>query len=153
MFKEAPAPIRATFWKHTLLYCAIVAFGLICGIAMGDKEMLFLTAAISALGAWRTIHLYQIIHHTKYRALEGVVISDVKSPLRSGHCLTIQMEDGSQSNEFVSGSRLLAPGKTYRIYLHSSVQPDVVLTLPEVLRPSQTMLGCEQRQSNLHEGE
>lgn len=151
MFKEAPAPIRTTFWKHTLLYCAIIAFGLIWGIAIRDKDLLFLTAAIAALGAWRTIHLYQIIHHAKYRTLEGMVVSDAKCPLRSGHCVTIQMEDGSQNNEFVSGSRILASGKTYRIYLHSTVQPDVVLSLPEVLRPSQTMLGYELLQSDLHE--
>ena len=123
MFKTVPAPIRITFWKHTLLYCAIVSFGLIWGIAIGDKDQLFLTAAIAALGAWRTTQLYQIIHHAKYRTLEGVVVSDVKNPLRSGHCVTIQMEDGRQIKEFVSGSRLLTASQAYRIRLRFTSMP------------------------------
>lgn len=143
MFKTAPAPIRTTFWKHTLLYCAIIAFGLIWGIAIGDKDLLFLTAAIAALGAWRTIHLYQIIRQAKYRALEGVVISDMKRPIRGGHCVTIQMEDGSQINEIVSGSRLLTPAQAYRIYLLSSIREEEMLALPEALRPAQTLLAYE----------
>ena len=143
MFKKAPAPIRTTFWKYTLLYCAIVIFGLIWGIAIGDKDLLFLTAAIAALGAWRTIHLYQIIHHAKYRTLEGLVISDVKCHLRSGHCVTIQMEDGRQINEIVSGNRLLVAAQAYRIYFYSSVRQEEVLALPEALRPVQTLLGYE----------
>lgn len=143
MFKTAPAPIRTTFWKYTLLYFTIVAFGLIWGIVIRDEDLLLLTAAIAALGAWRTNHLYQIIRHGKYRALEGFVVSDVKCPLRSGHCVTIQKEDGSQIDEIISGGHLLIPAKRYRIFLHSSVQPDVVLSLPEALRPAQTMLGYE----------
>ena len=143
MFKTVPAPIRITFWKHTLLYCAIVSFGLIWGIAIGDKDQPFLTAAIAALGAGRTTQLYQIIHHAKYRTLEGVVVSDVMNPLRSGHCVTIQMEDGRQIKEFVSGSRLLTASQAYRIYLLSTVQQDVVVALPEALRPLQTMIGYE----------
>ena len=143
MFKTAPAPIRTTFWEHTLLYCAIVAFGLIWGIAIGDKDLLYLTTAIAALGAWRTIHLYQIIRHVKYRTLEGMVVSDVKNPLKSGHCVTIQMEDGSQIKEFVAGIRLLTASQMYRIYLYSSVQQDVVSALPEALRPLQTLIGYE----------
>lgn len=143
MFKETPTPVRMTFWKHTLLYCAIVAFGSICGIAIGDKELLFLTAAIAALGAWRTIHLYQLIHHAKYRILEGMVVSDAKRPLRKGHCVTMQMDDGGQINEIVSGGLLFTPGHIYRIYLHSSVESEVVSALPEALRPVQTLLGYE----------
>lgn len=143
MFKTAPAPIRTTFWKYTLLNFAIVTFGLIWGIVIRDKDLLRLTAAIAALGAWRTNHLYQIIRHGKFRALEGFVVSDVKCPLRSGHCVTIQKEDGSQIDEIISGGRLLIPAKRYRIYLYSFMQPDVVLSLPEALRPAQTLLGYE----------
>lgn len=145
MLKDAPAPIRATFWKYTLLYCAIVVFGLIWGTVMSDKDFLFLTAAITVLGAWRTINLYQTIHHTKYRTLEGMIVSDVNYPLRNRHCVTMQMEDGSQTKEIVSGSRIFIPTQTYRIYLHSSVQPDMVSTLPEALRPVQTLLGYEMK--------
>lgn len=143
MLKTAPAPIRTTFWKYTLLYFAIVAFGLIWGILVRDKDLLLLTAAIAALGAWRTNHLYQIIRHGKFRALEGFVVSDVKCSLRSGHCVTIQMEDGSQIKEFVAGIRLLTASQMYRMYLYSSVQQDVVSALPEALRPLQTLLGYE----------
>ncbi len=153
MFKETPASIRITFWKHTLLYCAIVVFGLIWSAAIRDKDLLFLTAAIAILGAWRTIHLYQIIRHTKYRTLEGVVVSDVQCPLRSGHCVTIQQEDGSQTNELISGSRLFAPAQLCRLFLYSSIQQDVVSALPEKLRPSQTMLGYELLQSDPQEHE
>lgn len=143
MFKEAPAPIRTTFWKHVLLYGAIVAFGLIWGIVIHDADLLYLTAAIAALGAWRTIYLFKIIHHARYRTLEGVVVSDMKRPLSSGHCLTLQLEDGSQICEIIAGSRLLSPALEYRIYLHCPVQPDVVSALPEALRPAQTLLGYE----------
>ena len=143
MFKETPASIRITFWKHTLLYCAIVVFGLIWSAAIRDKDLLFLTAAIAILGAWRTIHLYQIIRHTKYRTLEGVVVSDVQCPLRSGHCVTIQQEDGSQTNELIFGSRLFAPDQLCRLFLYSSIQPDVALALPDTLRPAQVLLGFE----------
>lgn len=153
MFKEAPASIRITFWKHTLIYCAIVVFGLIWSAVIRDKDLLFLTVAIAILGAWRTIYLYQIIHHAKYRTLEGVVVSDVKCPLRSGHRVTIQQEDGRQINELISGNRILTPAQLYRLFLYSSVQPDVVLALPEKLRPSQTMLGYELLQSDLQEHE
>lgn len=151
MFKETPVPIRTTFWKHVLLYGAIVAFGLIWSIVIHDADLLYLTAAIAALGAWRTIYLFKIIHYARYRILEGVVVSDIKRPLSSGHCLTLQLEDGNQINEIVAGSRLLSPALAYRIYLYSPVQLDMVSALPEALRPAQTLLGYERLQSDLHE--
>lgn len=143
MFKEVPAPIRTTFWKHVLLYGAIVAFGLIWGIVIHDADLLYLTAAIAALGAWRTIYLFKIIHRAKYRILEGMVVSDVKQTLSSGHCITLQLADGSQIRETVAGNRLLSPAHEYRVYLYCPVQSDVVSALPEVLRPAQTLLGYE----------
>ncbi len=143
MFKDAPTPIRTTFWKHTLLHCAIVMFGLIWGIVIEDADFLYLTTVIAALGAWRTIYLYRIIHRAKYRILEGVVVSDVKQTLSSGHCITLRLADGSQIREIVAGNRLLSPAHEYRVYLYCPVQPDVVSALPEALRPSQTLLGYE----------
>lgn len=143
MFKDTPAPIRTTFWKYTLLYCAIVIFGLIWGVVIEDSDLLFLTIAIVAFGTWRTIHLYRIIHLTKYRLLEGVVVSDVKQKLSGGHSLTLQLADGSQIKETVAGNRLLLPAHEYRVYLYCPIQPDVVSSLPEVLRPTQTLLGYE----------
>lgn len=153
MFKEAPAPIRTTFWKHLLLYGAIVAFGLIWSIIIRDVDLLYLTTAIAVLGAWRTNCLFKIIHYARYRTLEGVVVADMKRPLSSGHCLTLQLEDGSQINEIVAGSRLLSPAQEYRIYLYSPVQLDMVSALPEALRPAQTLLGYELLKSDLHEQE
>lgn len=143
MFKDAPVPIRTTFWKYTLLYCAIVMFGLIWGIVIEDADFLYLTAAIVVFGAWRTIHLYRIIHRAKYRILEGVVVSDVKRALSSGHCITLQLADGSQVRETVAGNRLFSPSHEYRIYLYCPLQSDVVTALPEALRPAQTLLGYE----------
>lgn len=143
MFKETPASIRTTFGKHVLLYGAIVAFGLIWSIVIHDADLLYLTAAIAALGAWRTIYLFKIIHYAKYRTLEGVVVSDMKRPLSRGHCITLQLADGSQIRETVAGNRLLSPEHEYCVYLHCPVQPDVVSALPEALRPAQTLLGYE----------
>jgi len=143
MVKDAPAPIRTTFWKYTLLYFAIATIGIIISFSIRDEEILFLTIAIVVLGAWRTTQLYQIIRHTKYRTVEGVVVSDTKRPLSKGRTLIIQLEDGSQVSEIISGSRQLTVAKAYRIYLHSSVGPDVISALPEALKPVQILLGYE----------
>ena len=57
--------------------------------------------------------------------------------------MTMQMDDGSQINEIVSGGLLFTPGQIYRIYLHSSEESEVVSALPEAQRPVQTLLGYE----------
>lgn len=143
MFKDVPAPIRTTFWKYTLLYCAIVMFGLIWGIVIEDADFLYLTTAIAALGAWRMINLFKIIHHARYRTLEGVVVADVKGPLSSGHCLTLQLEDGSQITEVIAGKPQFFPMRTYRIYLYCNEQSNASAALPDLLKPAQMLIGFE----------
>jgi len=143
MLKHLPAAIRSTFWKYTLLSITLSAVGLIWALAQGDAVLLLLSAAIAILGGWRSLHLFQIINSGKYRIIEGVILMDRKQPFRSCHVLTMKCKDGSDVQELIAGSTLLAPGRHYRIYLHYPMQPEIEVGLPDALKPAQAMLGYE----------
>lgn len=143
MFKDKPAAMRSTFWKHALLSASLSAFGLIWGVAQRDVVLLLLSAAIALFGGWRSVHLLHIIRNGKYRVLEGVVLSDVKLHLRNCHALAIRLDDGSEVQKLIAGKNTLIPGRLYRVYLHHSTPQEAFSVLPDTLKPAMTMLGHE----------
>lgn len=143
MFKDIPNPVRSTFWKHTLLAGAIVVAGCIWGFVADDPDMLLLTAVLAVLGAWRCVHLYKVMREGKYYILEGNVVSDIKHTMSNSRNITLLLEDGDQITVPIAGKRGLIPGHPYRIYLYSSLQPDILEALPEAIRPAYTLFGYE----------
>ena len=144
MFKDIPNPVRSTFWKHTLLAGAIVVAGCIWGFVADDPDMLLLTAVLAALGAWRCVHLYKVMRDGKYYILEGNVVSDIKHTMNNSRNLTLKLPDGEQVVIPLSGKHALYPGHSYRLYLYCSLPTDIMESLPEILRPAFTLLGCEE---------
>ena len=54
-----PLPIQKTLIKTILLGCAVMLFGLIWGLASRDYGLLFLSAAVGALGGLKILSLYR----------------------------------------------------------------------------------------------
>lgn len=143
MFKDIPIPVRNTFWKHTLLAGLIVVVGCIWGFVADDPDMLLLTAVLAALGAWRCVHLYKVMREGKYYILEGTVVSAVKHAMSDSRNTTLLLDDSTQITVPIVGKRRLIPGQSYRLYLYSYLQPDIIEALPEAIRPAYTLFGYE----------
>lgn len=140
---QIPIPIQRTLLKTTLMSCAIMAFGLIWGLASGDHSILGLTAAVGFLGGLKILGLYRVVKQQHYEVLEGTVLSDRRTPLRNRHLLTITDMEQCERRIMVSGKNTLEPGVSYRLYI-SGVEDQVALAaLPEPLIPAQTLFGYE----------
>ena len=143
MFKDIPQVIRETFWKHLLLSAAIVGFGIIWSVIAGDRILSLLTGTIALLSAVRLVSLYRSIKRGHFTKIEGVVHSDRKEVLRRCHILTMQLQDGSEICERITGGTLLKPTNRYRIYLLGTAQEMDRLSLPGNMTPAQILLGAE----------
>ena len=72
-----------------------------------------------------------------------MVHSDRKEVLRHCHILTMQLQDGSEICERITGGTLLKPTNRYRIYLLGTAQEMDRLSLTGNMTPAQILLGAE----------
>lgn len=143
MFKDIPQVVRETFWKHLLLSAAIVGFGGIWSVIAGDRILSLLTGTIALLSAVRLVSLYRSIKGGHFTKVEGVVHSDRKEVLRHCHILTMQLQDGSEICERITGGTLLKPSNRYRVYLLGAAQEIDRVSLPKSMVPARILLGAE----------
>ena len=143
MFKDIPQVIRETFWKHLLLSAGIVGFGIIWSVIASDRILSLLTGTIALLSAVRLASLYRSMKQGHFTQIEGEVLSDKKDVLRRCHILTMQLQDGSEICERITGGTLLKPTNRYRIYLLGTAQEMDRLSLPGNMTPAQILLGAE----------
>ena len=109
----------------------------------GDRILSLLTGTIALLSAIRLVGLYRSIKRGHFTKIEGVVHSDRKEVLRRCHILTMQLQDGSEICERITGGTLLKPTNRYRIYLLGTAQEMDRLSLPGNMTPAQILLGAE----------
>lgn len=140
---QIPIPIQRTLLKTTLMSCAIMAFGLIWGLASGDHSILGLTAAVGFLSGLKILGLYQVAKQRHYEVLEGTVLSDRRNPLRSRHLLTLTDMEQREHKIMISGKNTLEPGTAYRLYISGMEDQAALATLPEPLMPARTLFGYE----------
>ncbi len=141
--KQIPIPIQRTLLKTILVNCAIMAFGLLWGLASRDYSILGLTAAVGVLGGLKILGLYRMAQQQNYEILEGIVCSDRKVPLRNRHLLAITDMEQNEHRLMISGKNTLASGATYRLYISGMDDQIALSSLPEQFIPARTLLGYE----------
>ena len=142
MFKDIPQVIRETFWKHLLLSAGIVGFGIIWSVIASDRILSLLTGTIALLSAVRLASLYRSMKQGHFTQIEGEVLSDKKDVLRRCHILTMQLQDGSEICERITGGKLLKPSTRYRVYLLGAAQEIDRVSLPKNMVPARILLGA-----------
>lgn len=140
---QIPIPIQRTLLKTTLMSCAIMAFGLIWGLASGDHGLLGLTAAVGLLGGLKILSLYRLAIQQHYEVCEGIVIADRAIPLRNRHLLVMTDESQREIRIALSGKATLKTGVAYRLYISGRDDDAVLNSLPEQLMPARTLIGHE----------
>lgn len=138
-----PVPIQHTLIKMILLGAAILAFGIIWGIASRDRVLLLLSGLVGALYAVKTYSLYRTAAASEYEVVEGMVLSDRAVPLRGRH--QVILEDGEQTVHkiMLTGRSTLRPGQAYRLYISGREEEALQQILPDQLCPARSMLGYE----------
>ena len=89
------------------------------------------------------IQPYRSIKRGHFTEIEGVVVSDKKDVLRRCHILTMQLQDGSEICERITGGTLLKPSNRYRVYLLGAAQEIDRVSLPKSMVPARILLGAE----------
>lgn len=138
-----PLPIQKTLIKTILLGCAVMLFGLIWGLASRDYGLLFLSAAVGALGGLKILSLYRLAIQQHYEVCEGIVLADRAIPLRNRHMLIMTDESQREIRIALSGKATLKTGVAYRLYISGRDDDAVLNYLPEQLMPARTLIGHE----------
>ena len=141
--KQIPIPIQRTLLKTILVSCAIMAFGLIWGLASRDHIFLGLTGTVGILSGFKILGLYRLVKQQHYEILEGIVSSDLRVPLRNRHLLTLTDMEQQEHRIMISGKNTLTPGTACRLYLGGADDQAAQVSLPEPLIPARTLLGYE----------
>ena len=141
--KSMPAPIRGTIIKTLLCIFAVMAFGIIWGIASHDRILLALSACVAVFGALKVLPLISSVKKGQYQELLCTVLSDKKSSLLNRHQLTVYTDDQEEKTIMLSGRAALKSGKRYRIFL-AGQEDDALNAVPDYLRPGRSLLGSEE---------
>ena len=139
-----PVPIRNTIAKMVLCISAVAVFGLIWSIVSHDRMLLLLSLAAAAFGALKIVPMIGNARRHNYQVLECTILNDRKSALLNRHSITVSLQDKPELTLAISGRTPLRAGKRYKLYLAGQAEIDRMDSIPEYLRPAQTLLGYEQ---------
>jgi len=141
--KSIPGPIRGTIIKTLLCIFAVMAFGIIWGIASHDRILLALSAFVAVFGTLKAIPMIFSAKKGQYQELQCTVLSDKKSALLNRHQLTVCTDDQGEKIFMLCGRTTLKSGKHYRLFI-TCQEEDIFHSVPDYLRPGRTLLGWEE---------
>lgn len=141
---KMPAPIVYKFTKLIVSIAAITMLGVVISTITADHTLLYLSGGVAIVGSVRIMDFYRTVKGQNYECIEGTLIWEQAGLARKRHTIVIAQDDGTQVQRILEGKFRLQVGKSYRFYIKKEPVAESQLELPEILQPSEIVLGYEE---------
>ena len=137
---KMPPPIATKFTKLVLTILAITILGIILSFISQDHTLLMLSAGVAVAGGVKIIDYYRTIKGEHYECIEGTLVREQAGYARKRHTIVLALEDGSLEQRILEGRYKFKIGTDYRFYLKREPIAEIQIELPEILRPSSSLV-------------